>query len=227
MASACENCEAPLNNTDKFCAQCGQSVASYQRPFIPFLINSLHELFDVDGRLGLTLKTLVTRPGKLSYDFSQGKRVKYTPALRLYLAISVIFFLLFAAIQGSEGDALNIPASNFDLYPKAMFVLFPFFALLASAFFRASYFLHNLVFSMHIHSIAYVILALIGPLERLEQNHLVFTLLQIPAGVYFLWYFLVAFKTMYQQSWGHTVIKSFAIYFVYMAALGLVFDQLL
>lgn len=224
MTNTCKNCETLLETKDQFCSQCGQSTKTHQRPFFPFITNSLHELFDIDGRLGLTIKTLIFKPGKLSYDYSQGKRVKYTPALRIYLVISVLFFLLFSVFQGENNNAIQ---SNLDLYPKIMFLLFPFFALLTNCFYKTSYYLDNIVFSMHIHSIAYLLLAIVGPLEKFEQEHIGFTLLQVPAIVYFAWYFFTAFKIMYQESWWHTLLKTFAIYFLYMATLGLVFDQLL
>ena len=227
MTDLCTNCDATLKKDDKFCSQCGQNTQSFQRPFFPFLKNSLHELFDIDGRLSLTLKTMISSPGKLSYEFAQGKRAKYTPPLRLYLMISVIFFLLFSTIEGFANSDKLQSQTNFDLYPKAMFVLFPFFAFVVSWFYRKSYYLNNLVFSMHIHSVAYLLLAIVGPLEKIEQSHQLFLILQVPAAIYFIWYFFTAFKTMFREAWQLTLLKSAAIYFIYMATLGFVFDQLL
>lgn len=226
MTINCKNCEILLNKDDKYCMQCGQSTQENQRQFVPFMVTSLHELFDVDGRLWLTLRTLLTKPGKASFEYSQGKRVKYTPALRVYIAISVIFFLLFATLHDLPTSTKTVQA-NLDLYPKAMFVLFPFFAFLSSCFFRKSYYISNLVFSMHIHSITYLLLAIIGSLENAEQKHIIFLVLQAPAAIYFTWYYFSAFKTMYEESWLATLSKSVAIYFLYMSALGFVFDQLL
>ena len=226
MTKVCKNCDTKLAMQDKYCGQCGQQFEEQQRSFVPFMVNSLHEMFDVDGKLWLTLKTLITKPGQVSLEYSQGKKVKYTPALRIYIAISVIFFLLFATFHDLPSGQKAFQ-SNLDLYPKAMFVLFPFFAFLSNCFFRQSFFINNLVFSMHLHSVAYLLLAMIGSLENAENKHVIFIVLQAPAALYFLWYYFTAFKTMYLAPWWQIILKSSAIYFIYMATLGFVFDRLL
>jgi len=227
MHLTCKNCQTVLAENAKYCSTCGQSTKSYRQPFIPFVKEALHEFLDIDGRMLLTLKTLVTKPGLASYEYDQGMRVKYTPALRFYLVVSVIFFLLFSSFQqvftGQEGYS----ASSIDLYSKAMFVLFPLFALYVKAMYPGSYLVSNIVFSLHIHTVGYLVLILIGPLEVLETQHLEYLILQIPVLLYLLWFFLKAFKTMYQASWAVTAFKSLLVYLVYMATLGLVFDVVL
>jgi hypothetical protein len=66
-----------------------------------------------------------------------------------------------------------------------------------------------------------------GPFEVLEQKHSVFLILQAPILLYALWYFIKAFKTMYQGSWWVTILKSGTIYLVYMASMGVMFDVVL
>lgn len=227
MSEVCQNCGASLREGDKFCFQCGQSTKSLQRPFFSFIRESLHELFDIDGRLWLTLKTLVMQPGVAALEYSQGKRTKYTPALRLYLVISLLFFLFFSALQGISPDNRQYSESAVDMYSKAMFVLFPVFAALVGLLFRNSYYLASLVFSMHIHSIAYVVLAIMAPLEKIQQSNWVVILLQSPAALYFVWYVLRSFKVMYSENWLATVGKTALIYIIYMAIMGFVFDILL
>ncbi|MEW6983465.1 DUF3667 domain-containing protein [Colwelliaceae bacterium 6471] len=187
----------------------------------------MHELLDIDGRLSLTLKTLITKPGLASYEYDQGMRAKYTPSLRLYLVASVIFFLLFSSFQQVITGREGYSASSIDLYSKAMFVLFPLFALYIKAIYPSSYLVSNIVFSLHIHSVGYLVLILIGPLEALERQHPAYLALQAPLLLYLLWYFLKAFKTMYLASWLVTAFKSLLVYLAYMATLGLVFDVVL
>ena len=52
-----------------------------------------HELLDIDGRLVRTLKSMLLKLGLLSKEYCAGKRMKYTPPLRLYIVISFIFLL--------------------------------------------------------------------------------------------------------------------------------------
>ena len=92
IENECKNCHHPLMSEAKFCAVCGQSAKSLNKPFMSVISETLHETLDIDGRLMLTLKTLLFKPGRLSLDYNLGKRVKYTPPLRMYLVISILFF---------------------------------------------------------------------------------------------------------------------------------------
>jgi len=220
----CKNCQTQLQDDTKFCSHCGQSAASLNRPFLDVAKEMTHELLDIDGKLWLTLRTMLAKPGKLTHEFNQGKRVKYTPPLRLYLAISILFFIVFPKVYQVFAPDILLTESMLSYYSKAMFVLFPVFALIVQLFFRQTYYVGNLVFSMYLHSMAYIILMVIAPLEAMEKSHVIFFLLQIPPILYLTWYVLIAFKVVYQQAWWQIIIKSFAIYMIYMALLGIVFD---
>lgn len=80
---------------------------------------------------------------------------------------------------------------------------------------------------MHIHSVAYISLMIIGPLEAFEsQSHLLILFQAVPA-IYLAWYILKAFKVMYREEWWKTFLKSLSSYLAYMALLGFAFDVLL
>ena len=59
-----------------------------------------------DGRLATSLRDLVLRPGMLTREFLEGRRVRYISPLRLYLIASLVYFLL-AAGAPDPGDASN------------------------------------------------------------------------------------------------------------------------
>jgi len=220
----CKNCQTKLQQDAQYCLQCGQSVASLNRPFKAVITDMAHETLDIDGRLWLTIRTMLTKPGVLTYDFNQGKQVKYTPPLRLYLVISILFFIFFSKIYQVYDPGSSLTESMISYYSKAMFLLFPVFALIVQLFFRQSYYIGNLVFSMHLHSIVYLMLMIIAPLEVMEKTHPIFLLLQIPPTCYIAWYIFTSFKTVYQQSWWVTIAKASLVYMIYMAILGVVFD---
>ena len=100
-AVRCANCGFPLNGD--YCARCGQR----DRGDNPRLGELTREMFEdmgrLDGRLWLTLSSLVFRPGKLSADYFAGRRARYLPPVRLYLVVSFVVFLLisFAPIDVS------------------------------------------------------------------------------------------------------------------------------
>ena len=54
----------------------------------------LHDLTDLDSRVWRTLITLLLKPGKLTNEFIAGRRTFYLPPFRLYLVLSLVFFLL-------------------------------------------------------------------------------------------------------------------------------------
>lgn len=87
----CENCHAFING--KFCSQCGQSQDSSIRYFWSVILHLLHDIFSFDSRASRTLKPLIFKPGFLTKEYFCGRRVHYVPPLRLYLFISIIFFI--------------------------------------------------------------------------------------------------------------------------------------
>lgn len=227
MSLTCSNCQSTLPESANYCPQCGQSSASHKTAFWPFLKQSIHELLDVDGRLALTMKTLVCKPGLVSYEYDLGMRAKYTPALRLYLVVSVMFFLAFGTFHNAYTSVETYSSSMPELYSRAMFVLFPIFAVFVKLFYRASYMISNIIFSLHIHTAGYLVLMVISPLEAMESRHIAFLILQGPPSLYFVWHLFMAFKTMYRESWPLTIVKALAIYMLYMGMLGITFDVVL
>lgn len=91
----CANCGAPL--TGKYCSQCGQR--HHEVPvhhFWHFVSEAFEDLTHADSRLWRTLIALLFRPGFLTREFLDGRRVRYLPPVRLYLVLSVLFFLIVA-----------------------------------------------------------------------------------------------------------------------------------
>ena len=127
----CDNCDTPMEAS--FCPQCGQKNIELERPLSALLAEVLRETFDLDGRAARTLWTLVRRPGLVTAEFLAGHRRRYTPPLRLYLVLSVLFFLVTAWIaelgilliegQTLESDALGQARLVADDLPRLMFVL--------------------------------------------------------------------------------------------------------
>ncbi len=87
----CENCHTEV--TGPFCAQCGQEVESTLKYFWTVILHLLDDIFSFDSRASRTLVPLLFRPGFLTQQYFAGHRVHYVPPLRLYLFISIIFFL--------------------------------------------------------------------------------------------------------------------------------------
>ena len=92
----CLNCGAEL--AGRFCAHCGQrNVPS--RPTLRELIGDAYgELVGWDGKLVRTIVLLVRSPGALARAILDGHRVSYISPVKLYLACSLLYFLMSAAV---------------------------------------------------------------------------------------------------------------------------------
>lgn len=89
----CANCGARL--TGKYCGQCGQRHHDHPvHDFWHFISEALEDLTHADSRLWQTLSALLFRPGFLTREFLEGRRVRYLPPVRLYLVVSVVFFII-------------------------------------------------------------------------------------------------------------------------------------
>lgn len=92
-ARLCENCGTTL--AGQYCSECGQRHHDHPvHHFWPFLSEATEDLTHADSRLWRTLIALLFRPGFLTREFLDGRRVRYLPPVRLYLVVSVIFFLI-------------------------------------------------------------------------------------------------------------------------------------
>lgn len=99
----CLNCGTILQGP--FCHFCGQPDRNFLR-FFPVLLRELLEDFlDFDSRFVRTMKPLLFKPGKLTRDYLDGRRFRYTPPLRLYIFSSIACFF-FAALLA--GDAIRV-----------------------------------------------------------------------------------------------------------------------
>ena len=88
----CLNCDAHLRG--QYCGQCGQRGSSRLISLWELIRDAFGDLFELDSRLWRTLVPLMIRPGRLTHDYLQGRRARYMPPFRMYLVLSLLFFLV-------------------------------------------------------------------------------------------------------------------------------------
>ncbi|MFI4979054.1 MAG: DUF3667 domain-containing protein [Nevskiales bacterium] len=102
ITALCQDCGAPISGN--FCANCGQET----KIETPTVRQFVHELMDqyvaVEGKLGRTLRVLLTQPGQLTLDYVEGRRQRYVRPLKLYVSVSVVFFGLLGILPDSIGN---------------------------------------------------------------------------------------------------------------------------
>jgi Protein of unknown function (DUF3667) len=113
----CDNCGASL--TGRYCANCGQRREPPVHTLWHFMQVALEDVTHADSRLWRTLGALLFRPGYLTHEFLAGRRARYLPPVRLYLVLSVVFFL-FASL--SKPQVLQLSTGERGI-PKAARVL--------------------------------------------------------------------------------------------------------
>jgi hypothetical protein len=100
LEDLCANCGAPV--TSPFCSNCGQRLASPVHSVSHFVAEATEDLTHLDSRAWATIRALLFKPGLLTRKFLDGQRVRYLPPLRLYLALSLAFFLVITLLPPSD-----------------------------------------------------------------------------------------------------------------------------
>src|SRR5712671_1492082 len=93
----CDNCGAPVSA--RYCGACGQRLEPPVHSLWHFFRVASEGLTHADSRLWRTLAALLFRPGYLTAQFLAGRRASYLPPVRLYLVLSVVFFVWVSASQ--------------------------------------------------------------------------------------------------------------------------------
>ena len=220
----CKNCEGPLTAVADYCPSCGQSVRMISRPWLEFAREMLAELLDFDGRMLRSMKLLLTRPGFLSYEYINGRRVAYTSPIRIYLVISLVFFFVLPLIL--PGSSITSPDHEFsvELYSKGMFLLLPVFALLLKIFYRQFFYIDHLVFTVHLFSAMFIVFAILLSIETLADRYILVMLVQVIFLIYMLAYFVIALHTFYRQSWLKSILKFFGLLIIFLPILAITIE---
>lgn len=104
----CLNCDATL--TGQYCGDCGQRAQSRLISIWALLKEAFGDLLEFDSRLWQTLVPLLLKPGHLTQDYLQGRRARYMPPFRMYLVLSIVFFIV-AFFDSSKVFNILFPAA--------------------------------------------------------------------------------------------------------------------
>ncbi|MEO7166229.1 MAG: DUF3667 domain-containing protein [Chthoniobacterales bacterium] len=87
----CEDCGTDLHG--QYCSKCGQVAVDYRRSFRHVIADVADSFLNWDSKFTKTLGLLLLKPGWLTNQFVAGRRTRYLHPLRLYLLVSIAFFL--------------------------------------------------------------------------------------------------------------------------------------
>ncbi|BCT92019.1 hypothetical protein LYSHEL_10430 [Lysobacter helvus] len=108
--AACQNCGTPL--LGEHCYRCGQPVKGLVRHFSSIIGDFLDSVLNIDARVFRTLWPLFSKPGYLSHEYFEGRRVRYVSPVRLFVFLSIVTFFVaqftldFSGVK-MDGDGNN------------------------------------------------------------------------------------------------------------------------
>ncbi|MFO0331064.1 MAG: DUF3667 domain-containing protein [Bacteroidota bacterium] len=99
-ASETHTCKSCGNHfIGNYCNQCGEKVLrAADRSFKTFLSNMLIAITFADSKMIQTLWLVLKKPGFVSYEFANGRRVNYLKPISLFFVLNLIYFF-FPVIQ--------------------------------------------------------------------------------------------------------------------------------
>ena len=98
----CLNCGYPFSQNEKFCPECGQKNKGKKITLASFIREVFAGFFSWDAKFWRTLIPLLIKPGKVSRDYINGKRDRYSNPFRFYLTVSILFFLIIGITESYD-----------------------------------------------------------------------------------------------------------------------------
>jgi Protein of unknown function (DUF3667) len=92
----CLNCGAEI--TGRYCSVCGQENIEPKQSVWHLIHHFLSDITHFDGKFFITVKDLFAKPGFLSREYINGRRVSYLDPIRMYIFTSAVFFLIFFSL---------------------------------------------------------------------------------------------------------------------------------
>ena len=108
----CLNCGTMLQG--KYCHHCGQENLEIKESFGHMMNHAVSDYFHFDHQFFHTLKPLLFKPGMLTNEYTAGRRMQYLHPIKMYIFISVVYFLLLFKTGSQETKQINAPAKPVD-----------------------------------------------------------------------------------------------------------------
>ena len=217
-----------MTASDHYCANCGQHALD-DGSFRSFAEQFLGDYFTFDSKIIRSVVPLLIRPGWLTTEYLIGRRARYIPPLRMFIFLSVIFFVVIGW-SGAGRDG-RTPLEDLEdqvfwdhffasILPKLFFLFLPLFALLVHLFHRDKEprFVKPFIFSAHFHAFVFLVFGIYGMVSRLFSSWgLVSVNLFLITGflVYTILYLWWALRRVYPRSVGRQIVKFIALLGLY------------
>ncbi len=95
----CQNCQKIISTEDNFCSECGQVNDTRRISIKQYFSVYFEDFFDFDNRFIRTVIPLLFKPGRVTKEYVEGRRMYYVNPFQLYLHITIVFFLIVGLFQ--------------------------------------------------------------------------------------------------------------------------------
>ena len=116
----CQNCGHPFQAQEKFCPHCGQKRQHLQSIW-EMLEEFFSNLLSYDSKFYRSFVPFLFRPGFLTTEFIAGRRQRYVHPMRLYLVVSLLFFLTIGGNLDEIAHSRNAQSMSFWLLGSEFF----------------------------------------------------------------------------------------------------------
>lgn len=98
----CLNCGHHVE--ENYCPHCGQENIELKEDAWHMIIHSISDYFHFENKFFGTVKPLLLKPGKLTVDYVAGKRASFLHPIKLYIFISIVFFITIFSGKTTENQ---------------------------------------------------------------------------------------------------------------------------
>lgn len=225
----CLNCTSYISDKFQYCPSCGQETKLDQSVKSLFS-HFLNDYFTFDSKIVRSILPLITRPAFLTKQFLAGRRVQYIAPLRLFIFLSLIFFLVLSTTNTSAVEITKSENEDFwnrffdNWLPKLFFFLLPLFALIISLLYRKKKLglMPHFLFALHFHASLFLMGILYGLLSFVFAKLNWFILNEVflvLVGLYLAFYLWRSLRKMYGESRLMTSWKFILLAILYSALL--------
>ncbi|MFD2287309.1 DUF3667 domain-containing protein [Pedobacter petrophilus] len=106
----CLNCGSHVEK--HYCSNCGQPNLELKESFWGFISHSIAHYFHFDNKFFQTLSPLLTKPGRVTLDYLDGKRARYINPVSMYIFVSIVYFLVAYSPKHSDTENGHKPGKS-------------------------------------------------------------------------------------------------------------------
>ena len=120
----CANCNfhfSARSEHTNFCPNCGQENHNPRFPLIHYGYELLEGFLHFDTKFFYSLKVLLFKPGKITFDYIHNIRGRYTPPFRMFIFLSIFCLIVMGLYesnllnQGLFGNPINSQEKNMTI----------------------------------------------------------------------------------------------------------------